>query len=73
MAQYKTASPPPVVILIAPGYDELAVATCVNELRQAGLAVSLVGTVAGLISSAHGMALRPDMLIDRHMMAPLPR
>lgn len=73
MAQRKTASPPLVVILIAPGYDELAVTTCLSELRRAGLAVSLVSTVAGLISSAHGMTIRPDALIDRRATAPLPR
>lgn len=73
MARPKTTSPPLVVILIAPGYDELAVATCVNELRRAGLAVSLVSTVAGLISSAHGLTIRPDELIERRATAPLPR
>jgi putative intracellular protease/amidase len=73
MAQRRTTTRPLVVILIAPGYDELAVATCVNGLRQAGLAVSLVSTAAGLIGSAHGLTIRPDELIDRRATAPLPR
>lgn len=72
MAQRKTKSHPVAVILIAPGYDELAVVTCLSELRQAGLAVSLVSTAAGLVSSAHGLTIRPDELIDRRVTAPLP-
>jgi putative intracellular protease/amidase len=60
-------------ILIAPDYDELAVATCVSELREAGVAVTIVSTSAGLIASTHGLTIRPDELIDRRATAPVPR
>lgn len=73
MTQRRTTNRTQVVILIAPGYDELAVATCVNEFRQAGLAVAIVSTIAGLIASIHGLSIRPDELIDRRATAPVPR
>ncbi len=54
-----------VVILIAQGFEEISVIQCLGQMREAGLMVVLVSATAGLISSAHGLAVRPDRAMDQ--------
>jgi putative intracellular protease/amidase len=62
-----------VFVLIAPGFEEDAVAACVRHMREAGLAVSLVSVSAGLVSSLHGLVMRSDLTLDQLRSAPPPR
>ncbi|MEW5987976.1 MAG: DJ-1/PfpI family protein [Chloroflexota bacterium] len=54
-----------VFIPIAPGFEEGPVVYCLDQLREAGLAVSLVGISPGLISSLHGLTVRPDLSLEQ--------
>jgi putative intracellular protease/amidase len=53
------------LILIAPGFEEEAVVCCLSRLREAGIAVSLVGLSASLVRGEHGLAVRPDTSLER--------
>lgn len=53
-----------VYILIAPGFDEETVVECLCQIRQAGTAVTLVGTPAHWITGAAGLAVQPDCSLD---------
>lgn len=52
--------PARVIILLAHGFREGPVVTCLENMRAASLAVSVVGLTAGLIMGKHGLALQPD-------------
>jgi transcriptional regulator GlxA family with amidase domain len=54
-----------VIVLLADGFDEAAVSLVLSTLRQAGVAVSLVGLRAGPANGAYGMVVVPDMSLDR--------
>lgn len=54
-----------VLLLIAPGFEEGPVIYFVAKMRQAGLAIQLVGLSPRLIRSQHGIAVRPDVLLGR--------
>lgn len=54
-----------VIILLAPDFAEGATIYCLDRLREAGIAVSLVAVSAGLISGAHGVAVRPDYTLEQ--------
>ena len=49
-----------ILVLLAPGFDELAVASVVQILRRAGLHVELVGLTAGPVRGGYGLSLTPD-------------
>jgi hypothetical protein len=51
-------------ILIAPGFDEERVVSCLCQMRQVGTAVALAGTPAYWISGATGLAVQPDCNLD---------
>ena len=53
-----------VILLLADGFDEAAVSIILATLRQAGLAVSLVGLRAKRVSGAHGMVIVPNISLD---------
>ncbi|MBE2197124.1 MAG: DJ-1/PfpI family protein [Anaerolinea sp.] len=53
-----------VYILIAPGFDEEAVVSCLCQMRRVGTAVTLVGTPALWITGATGLAVQPDCSLD---------
>ncbi len=48
------------LILLAPNFIEGNIVFCLEQLRQAGIPVSLVGLSAGLIKGYHGMIVKPD-------------
>lgn len=54
-----------VLLLIAPGFEEGPVTYCIENMRQAGLAILLIGLSPSLIRSQHGMAVRPDALLGQ--------
>jgi hypothetical protein len=54
-----------VLLLLADGFDEAAVSIVLTELRQAGLAVSLVGLRSRPVNGAHGLVVVPNTSLDR--------
>ncbi len=62
-----------VVFLLAAGFEEGSAVYCLNRLREAGIAVSLVGVSAGLISGAHGLTVRPDCTLGQVTAIPSPK
>jgi hypothetical protein len=54
-----------IILLLADGFDEAAVSIILTNLRQAGLAVNLVGLRSRRVSGAHGMIVVPNTSLDR--------
>jgi len=53
-----------VVVLLAPGFEELEAVTIVDVLRRAGISVLLAGIADPPIVGGHGIKLMPDISID---------
>jgi hypothetical protein len=51
------------LIIIAEGFEETETIAMLGLLRQAGVCVKSVGLTSGLISSAHGVCLMPDLTL----------
>jgi hypothetical protein len=51
------------LIIIADGFEETEVTVFLSLMRQAGLHVKSVGLTSGLISSARGVWLMPDLIL----------
>ncbi len=49
------------LIVIADGFEETETFVFLSFLRRAGLCVKSVGLTSGLVSSAHGVRLMPDL------------
>lgn len=47
-------------ILIAPGFDEETMVSCLCQMRQAGTAVTLAGTPVHRVVGAAGLVVHPD-------------
>ena len=56
-------TPQSVIVVIADGFEETDAVVLVSLLRQAGLCVKSVGLTSGLICSAHGIWVMPDLTI----------
>lgn len=56
---------PQVILLLADGFDEAGVSIILTTLRQAGLAVSLVGLRSKRVNGAHGLIIVPNTSLDR--------
>jgi 4-methyl-5(b-hydroxyethyl)-thiazole monophosphate biosynthesis len=54
-----------VVVLLAPGFEEIEAITVVNILRRAGIHVVIAGTVEGPITAARGVRILADISIDQ--------
>ena len=65
MVSHQASSQNQTLILIAPGFREESVVQCLSQMREAGLAVSLVGLSAGLIRSLHGVVMLPDCSLEQ--------
>ena len=52
------------VILLADGFEETDAIVVLGLLRQAGLCVKSLGLTSGLICSAHGVCILPDLTFD---------
>jgi 4-methyl-5(b-hydroxyethyl)-thiazole monophosphate biosynthesis len=53
-----------VVVLLAPGFEELEMVTIVDVLRRAGISVVLAGIVPPPIEGGHGIKVITDLSID---------
>ncbi|MFQ5614319.1 MAG: DJ-1/PfpI family protein [Anaerolineae bacterium] len=54
-----------VFVLWGEQFDETTATVFVSELRRAGLRVKVVGLVSGRMSGHFGLALVPDIMLDR--------
>ena len=52
-----------IIVIVADGFEETATIVLLNSLRQAGLCVKSVGLTSGLVGSAHGVRLMPDLTL----------
>ena len=53
-----------VVVLLAPGFEELEAVTIVDVLRRAGISVLLAGITSPPIEGGHGIKVMTDLSID---------
>jgi 4-methyl-5(b-hydroxyethyl)-thiazole monophosphate biosynthesis len=53
-----------VVVLLAPGFEELEAVTIVDVLRRAGISVLLAGIAHPPLEGGHGIKIVPDLSID---------
>jgi len=53
-----------VVILLAPGFEELETVTIVDVLRRAGISVLLAGIAPPPVEGGHGIKIVTDVSID---------
>ena len=54
-----------VFILLASGFEEASTVSCLEQMRQASLPVSLVALSAGLVTGWHGLSVCPDLTLDQ--------
>lgn len=54
-----------VLILLAPGFEEIEAVTIIDILRRAGVAVAVAGTVEGAIEGSRKVKLLADLSIDK--------
>ncbi len=54
-----------ILLLLAPGYEELEAIAVVDMLRRAGLEVVIAGTVPGAVPSARDVKIVPDAELDQ--------
>ncbi|MEJ2209960.1 MAG: DJ-1/PfpI family protein [Anaerolineae bacterium] len=59
------AAQEPILILLAPGFEESDAITVARRLRRAGLPVVLVGLSANPMRGAYGLALAPDQTLNQ--------
>jgi putative intracellular protease/amidase len=52
-----------VLVVIADGFEETDAIVILSLLRQAGICVKSVGLISGLIGSAHGVWIMPDLTL----------
>lgn len=53
----------PVVVLVAPGFEEVELTAPVDILRRLGIKVVLAGVQGRMVEGAHGLTLQADMLL----------
>lgn len=54
-----------VLILLAPGFEEIEAVTIIDILRRAGVSVTVAGTVEGAIEGSRKVKLLADLSIDK--------
>ncbi|MCB0171436.1 MAG: DJ-1/PfpI family protein [Anaerolineae bacterium] len=54
-----------IILLLADGFEETAFTILLVMLREAGLAVLVVGLRTGRVNGAHGLMIVPDISMDR--------
>lgn len=65
MKATRTATRNKAAILVAPEFNEESTIQCLCQMRQKGLAVDLVGTMAGVFKGLHGIAICPDISLSQ--------
>lgn len=53
-----------VLVIMAPGFEEIETVTVVDILRRAGGRVTVAGIVPGVIEGSRGMSMVPDASLD---------
>ena len=53
-----------ILVVIAPGFEEIETITIVDILRRAGARVTLGATVKGIIKGSRGIKVEPDEFLD---------
>ena len=53
-----------ILVVIAPGFEEIEAITIVDILRRAGARVTLGATVEGILKGSRGIKIEPDELLD---------
>ena len=53
------------LLLICDGFEEAATIDCLHTLRDAGMAMTLVGLAAGLVTGSRGITVQPDLSLDQ--------
>ena len=53
-----------ILVVIAPGFEEIETITIVDILRRAGARVTLGATVKGILKGSRGIKIEPDELLD---------
>ena len=53
-----------VLVVIAPGFEEIETITVVDILRRAGARVTLAGTAPGILKGSRNIKLEPDENLD---------
>ena len=53
-----------VLVVIAPGFEEIETITVVDILRRAGARVTLAGTVPGILKGSRNIKLEADEILD---------
>lgn len=53
----------PLLVILAPGFEEIELAAPVDILRRLGIEIVLAGLIARQVEGAHGIVMRADMLL----------
>lgn len=53
-----------VLVMMAPGFEEIETVTVVDILRRSGARVTLAGTEGGILEGSRGIHLLPDSLLN---------
>lgn len=54
-----------VVVLLAPGFEEIEALTVVDVLRRADVRVVTAGLTEGLVTGSHDITVKPDTTLDK--------
>ena len=54
-----------VLVLLAPGFEEIEAVTVIDILRRAGIEATVAGTVEGPIEGSRKVRILPDLSIDK--------
>lgn len=52
------------LVFLAPGFEEIEAVTVIDILRRAGIAVEMVGVIAGPIKGSRGISVLTDLTVD---------
>jgi 4-methyl-5(b-hydroxyethyl)-thiazole monophosphate biosynthesis len=53
-----------ILVLLAPGFEEIDVCAVTRTLRRSGFSVTVIGLTAGLVRGTYGLSLAPDCTLN---------